>query len=355
MNTIDSRKPIVLHLLRSSSFSGAESVATSIMKLVINNYDSVYASIGGQIQERVMQDGLVFWELKSISIPSVRKAIHEIKPDIIHAHDFSMATLAALSRTEIPLVAHLHQNAPWFNLRLHPKTLLFKLAFARIDKIIVVSDAIRKQIVNQNLNSDNVEVLGNVVDSDRVAMLANCERPLKDSERFYLVFLGRLSKEKDPLAFVRIVRGVVNRGFDIDAVMVGDGIMRDEVVRYIYECGLENRIKLTGYLENPYPIIVDAFALVAPSKWEGFGLAAVEALCLGVPVVARSVGGLVSLAAGGTICESEEEMIAALCSILSNEEARLHVLNEETKAISPYTDIEGYKGRVEDIYRKVLL
>ena len=78
----------------------------------------------------------------------------------------------------------------------------------------------------------------------------------------------------------------------IRVAVVGDGELREEFERKIQEKALNENITLFGFQDNPYPIIKRFKLLLMPSLWEGFGLAAVEALSLGVPVVCSNAGGL---------------------------------------------------------------
>lgn len=67
---------------------------------------------------------------------------------------------------------------------------------------------------------------------------------------------------------------------------------RDKYGARIEELGLVHVIRLYGFQKNPYIYLKQAKVMCMPSKWEGFGLAAVEALALGKPVIAAPVGGL---------------------------------------------------------------
>ncbi|GAF23683.1 hypothetical protein JCM19047_3522 [Bacillus sp. JCM 19047] len=59
--------------------------------------------------------------------------------------------------------------------------------------------------------------------------------------------------------------------------MIGDGDLRNECENEIKQLKLANNIDLLGFLENPYCIIKNSKMMILTSKWEGFGLVAVEA------------------------------------------------------------------------------
>lgn len=102
----------ILHLLKSNKYSGAENVVLTIMD-VCSDMDMVYASPDGSIREVVESRGHEFYPLNRPTIREVKKAIRELHPDVIHAHDFTMASTAAWAAGDIPVVAHLHNNPPW--------------------------------------------------------------------------------------------------------------------------------------------------------------------------------------------------------------------------------------------------
>ena len=76
-------------------------------------------------------------------------------------------------------------------------------------------------------------------------------------------------------------------------LMVGDGPDRSEAERLARECGVEgNRVFFLGKLKNPLEALSISDLFLLPSESESFGLAALEAMACGVPVVATETGGL---------------------------------------------------------------
>lgn len=102
----------VLHLLKSNKYSGAENVVLTIMD-ACPDIEMIYASTDGPIRKVVEDRGHRFYPLEETSVRMVKKAVGELQPDIIHAHDFTMASTAAWAAGDIPVIAHLHNNPPW--------------------------------------------------------------------------------------------------------------------------------------------------------------------------------------------------------------------------------------------------
>lgn len=337
----------VLHLLKSDKFSGAENVVLTIMNLFPEE-EMIYASPDGPIRKVVEEAGHRFYALESSKIGSVKKAIAELKPDVIHAHDFSMATNAAWAAGKTPVIAHLHNNPPWLG-KIHPKSVMFALALPRIQQVISVSESVQKEYLFGRLMNGKNTVLGNFVDVERVRRMAQEPCPCGDVD---LVFLGRLSAPKQPLLFCEIVKQVKEKIPGVTARMIGDGELAGEVRNYLNENGLQNTIELVGFQSNPYTYLKGGKIMVMPSAWEGFGLAAVEALSLGLPVLCSGAGGLANIITDecGKICDSINDYVAEIQKIVSITKIYDEKSEKAKKRAEDYNDMQEYRRKLNDIY-----
>jgi glycosyltransferase involved in cell wall biosynthesis len=81
-------------------------------------------------------------------------------------------------------------------------------------------------------------------------------------------------------------------------ILVGGGPLHAELTAQAERLGVDDRVHFSGYQQNPFQFVQHSDALVLPAHYEGFGLVAVEAAALGIPVVASAVGGLRELVPG---------------------------------------------------------
>lgn len=340
----------ILHLLKSDKFSGAENVVLTIMNLFPEE-EMIYASPDGPIRQVVEDAGHKFYALESSKISSVKKAVAELKPDIIHAHDFGMATNAAWAAGKTPVIAHLHNNPPWLG-KIHPKSVMFALALPRIQQLISVSESVQKEYLFGWLMNGKNTVLGNFVDVERVRRMAQEPCACGDVD---LVFLGRLSAPKQPLLFCKIVKLVKEKIPSVTARMIGDGELAGEVRNYISENGLQNTIEMVGFQLNPYTYLKGGKIMVMPSAWEGFGLAAVEALSLGIPVLCSGVGGLVNIVTEecGKICDSTNDYVKEIEKLMFKREIYDKKSQMSRKRAECYNDTEKYRTKLENIYCEI--
>lgn len=107
--------------------------------------------------------------------------------------------------------------------------------------------------------------------------------------------VGRLAPEKDQAMFVRAVAQASARRPDLQAVIVGDGVMREGLERLIREQGLSGRVHLLGERADSRRIIAALDLFVLTSQIEGFANVLLEAAFLGVSAIATRVGGAVDL------------------------------------------------------------
>ena len=113
-----------------------------------------------------------------------------------------------------------------------------------------------------------------------------------DSTRvFRLGFVGRLEPVKNPLALIDAVSALRELGVPAELWIVGDGSQRADIERRIQELELAGHVRCWGYSDTPLELVLQCDLYVQPSLSEGFGIALVEAMSCGVPVLATSVGG----------------------------------------------------------------
>ncbi len=126
-------------------------------------------------------------------------------------------------------------------------------------------------------------------------------RPRGGPERVALV--GRLSPRKGQDLAVRAVAQLALAGREVELELVGSVFpgyewYEAELRSLATELGVDRLVQVTGYLDDVWPALARADAVVVPSRLEPFGSVAVEALACARPVVVTDVGGLPEIAAG---------------------------------------------------------
>lgn len=171
-------------------------------------------------------------------------------------------------------------------------------------------------------------VIHNLTDVDGIREKAKQPIPAEFSpEQFHIVSCGRVSREKGMDLAVEACATLVKQGHeDLHWWIVGGGPAEAEVRQQIARLGMEDHVTLTGMLDNPYPYIARADLYVQPSRFEGYPMTILEALCLGCPIVSTDNGGAGEILQDGEKghrCPiSAEEIAKAVRRLLQTPEER---------------------------------
>lgn len=343
----------VLHFLKSGEYSGAQNVICQIMEAFdnIEDIEMAYCSEGGEIQGVLEKKHFTFYEINGMNKRELLRIIELYHPDIIHAHDFSAGVVASLyAPKSITIINHLHNNPSWIK-KINIKTMIYLAASRNFEKILTVSEAVNREYIFGRRIASKVEVIGNPFNAKEICEKAEEEERKENPD---IAFIGRLTEQKDPIKFIQIVDEVKKKKEDICAMMIGTGEMEAECQAAIQKLHLEKHIKMVGFKKNPYVYLKNAIILCMPSKWEGFGLVALEAMALGKPVVASDVGGLHEIVTEscGHHADKIEDYAEYILRLLADKNLYKKVSCRARQRAEEYSNIDVYMERLRRIYMK---
>lgn len=215
--------------------------------------------------------------------------------DLIHAHGLRGAWIGSWAALLVrrPMVMSAH-NVP------EARSVLRRFALTRSVRtahtVVAVSEAVAAGLSKCGVPRERITVLPNGVawrpapDRDTLG-----ERRLQlsvDAEAFMVAAAGRLSPEKGFDVLVAAAPAVVAGCSGAHIAICGAGPERERLETQIAALGMTNSVRLPGYVADLDRRLSVADVVVVPSRTEGQGLVALEAMALGVPVVASRVGGL---------------------------------------------------------------
>ncbi len=339
----------VLHLLASNVFSGAENVACQIINGLGDKVNSVYVSPNGTIGDLLKDRGINHLALEKFNKKNIKKIISEYNPDVIHAHDFKASLMGAVVSKKILVISHLHKNDPRMKKR-GLLSVLYALVAKKLFRVITVSSSVMDEYIYKEKYAKKTSVLGNPVDTKSI--LSKTEN-IGAEKQYDLAFCGRLEPEKNPIEFVNICKEIKDIGIDIKAVMLGEGYLKEEIVKSIEKLGLKENVRLLGFVKNPYAELNTAKVMCVPSVFEGFGLVAVEGLSLGLPVVASEVGGLVDIVNDGCgmLCKTRPQFVEEIKLLLTEEDYYNKKSDLAKKRAQELDNVEEYMNEVYGIYQ----
>ena len=349
----------VLHLLQSDRFSGAENVVCQIYSMFKDDdkFEMAYCSKDGPIRDNLRKYNIPFYPMSKLCFKEVKKVVKEYKPDIIHAHDASASVISAFLMSNCLVISHMHSNPPWIKQQ-GINSIVYYLSSFKYKKILTVSESIMDEYVYGDKLKGKTTKIDNPVDTQSIKVKASLIEMQTESyrqESYDVAFLGRLATPKNPIRFINLISILKTSMPNISAIMIGDGELRNECEKHINKLGLENNIKLTGFLENPYYLLTKAKLLCITSNWEGYGLAAVEALSLGLPVVCASVGGLSKIIneSCGKLCISDDDFIIEIEKLLTNSEYWERKSKHSISRSEYLHNIEDYRKEIIGVYDEI--
>jgi len=176
-----------------------------------------------------------------------------------------------------------HLLPDWFY-----REIIIKRLYRKAQKIHVVSEGIKKELVEQyQLPPEKIVVIYNFFDFDIIKEQA--EKIEKFYEGDYIINVGHLNKQKNQELLIKIFANLKKKGFKEKLIIIGDGEKRENLLKLTKKYNLEEEVFLLGKKENPYPYMKDAKAFVLTSLYEGFPSVLVEAAILQVPICALKV------------------------------------------------------------------
>jgi glycogen(starch) synthase len=230
------------------------------------------------------------------------------RPDVVHAHDWLVAhaAIALAADAGVPLIATIHateagRHSGWLSDTLNQQVHSVEWWLANAaDEVITCSSAMRAEVAQLfDLDTEAITVLHNGIEPHRWRRVRRADLQAARSRHApdgapLLLFFGRLEWEKgvqDLLAALPRIRAT-HPGARL--VIAGEGRHAAPLVEQARRLRVRRAVHFSGHLPDSElaALLAAADAVVLPSRYEPFGLVALEAAAAGAPLVASTVGGL---------------------------------------------------------------
>lgn len=167
---------------------------------------------------------------------------------------------------------------------------LMRMLYPCADAVVAICNDVLQSMQAAGVNIHNrTVVIGNPIDLMPPALTSNPMDYLPKPCPPFICSIGRLSESKgfDILlsAFSKV------QDTHLNLVILGEGPLRNLLVRQARTLGIEDRVHMPGFVKNPRKILQKAELFVLSSRWEGFVNVLLEALATGVPVVSTDCPG----------------------------------------------------------------
>lgn len=308
----------ILHIINNLGSGGAERLISEMIPLInkeedveivvllLTDKDNVFH---GTLEENKIKVKVI--PLKSprspINIYYIKKHINEGEYDVVHAHLFptiywvSIASrLMIKNKPKFIYTEHSTYNRRRSRSYLRP---LEKWIYSSYDKVISISDSTQENLIRwlkpTQRNLRKFVIINNGININK---FKKAEPYVKKeiSSKFtddtkILCMVGRFSEAKDQATIIKAMKSLSG---DTHLLLVGEGILKEQNEKLAKDIGVSDRVCFLGFRDDVERILKTSDIIIQSSNWEGFGLAAVEGMASGKPVIASDIEGLRNVVGG---------------------------------------------------------
>ena len=231
-----------------------------------------------------IKDWFYAWQLEMI----YKRAIQQYgTPDVIYSH-YLHNTLKAIplhQKYNVPIVAMEHWSQMAYKPISKGNIVTAKQAYASIDQLLTVSSALKDNILQQ-IGVDSI-VIPNMVGKEFHYKQQNFTK----RETIHLITTGRLIPEKH---FDMLIQAVANiPSLSLRLKIIGNGSEKNRLQKLISKLHIEDKVQLLGHKSKQeiVKLLQESDIFILPSQSETFGVAYIEALACGLPIIATDCGG----------------------------------------------------------------
>lgn len=328
----------------------------------------VFPGTSGSLRLHPLRTPVAVAEIAS-SAAAVTRVVREVGADVIHANSLRAGLIvgAARVRTRIPTILHVHDALP----ATPTAAAVRRFLRASADEVITVSDYTTTNFIG-NGSREHVHMLHNPLDLSRFDPALSTRRQAREAlgigqDATILGLVAQITPWKGQEVGIRALAGIHDAHPGARLLLVGEAKFVDRSTRYdnlsylrglhelAHELGLDENVEFWGERDDVPEIMRALDILLAPSWEEPFGRSIIEAMALGVPVVATDVGGpaeYIDHGHSGVLVPPRDvqSWSRALERLLGSEALRTEIGSRGSDTVRRRFDRSAYAARVAEVY-----
>lgn len=356
--------PRVLHAISApAGVGGAERVMAAIATAARPGWEQAVVNVSGRNEELTAACAPLVPQQAERGAPllagrrALAGALDDFRPDVVHAHlPLAMVTLAGVRRRgECARIATHHHGDHFVASGRRAAARLDRAVGARLDLFVAPSEAVRRFLIEgYGYDPGSVRTIVNGWEGEVPALGgAKAAEPT-------VVSVANFRRQKNHAMLLRAFAQVREQMPEARLLLVGGGEREEEVRRLADSLGIGAAVELTGYVEDVWPHLARSHVFALSSSYEPLGVAVLEGMAAGLPVVATAVGGLPELVRPGengalVALDDVEAMASELLALLADREMaeRLGAAGRATAAEHTAARMVGeYLGLYEELAAK---
>lgn len=285
----------ILQILAQNIDHDRYEFSVAVFEYEKNSFGEMFEKSGGKIINLNLHQN-AFTEYQYIL--ALKKLFTAYKPHIVQTHVLKAnlyGTLAA-KMAQVPVVVAtemtLKDIAPTAAKRFRDRLVqpIVGYIIDNCDRFMVTSEFIKREWMN-SANQNRFEVIYPPFNLDKYDKAVRIPRTDIQSVGRNIGFVGRLSEEKSVDILLEAIAIVKEQYPDIMLTVVGTGEMEGQLKKHAELLGITDNVRFTGYCQNSFEVLKEIDVFVLPSRTEGCPIVILEAMAMGLPVIATRVGG----------------------------------------------------------------
>jgi glycosyltransferase involved in cell wall biosynthesis len=279
---------------------------------------------------------------------------------LVHVNDVDDAAIAALACrfAGIPCVVHMRSEMVPRKFR--------KLRLQWADRLIAVSEGVRREAIQGGLHQDQVVTVYSGIDLERARAAGDGKRVRREygisPQTLVIGSVANIAPVKGYEVLIRAVAKARQEVPDLSCLSLGadDHGLRERLERLGESLGLNGRLHFVGFQEDvlPYLDVMDLFVLA--SVEEGFGIVLLEAMSVGKPVVATAVAGPLEIVEDGLSGllvppRDPEALSKALVELLKDPRRRASMGKRGRERVEALFSLDSQMRSLTALYDRLLL
>ena len=372
------RKIKILHLIDQCKLGGpGKTIINSnrfIDKQKFKIFVGIYREEGRETPE--IEKYLIKWNIPYVvlsdkrlvsidQIKTLKKFVFENQIQILHAHGFKTNLLSIVAKCIIKRIIIATTYHGWITNDLKQKIyFVADLIMANFfSKVVFVSEHTKNRAYRFILNKKKISVVHNaIVDDDYVKKGRNNDIRMKHgikTNEILIGIIGRLSREKGVLDAVKGFSKFHNEAENTKLIIIGDGPEKEKLDEFVSFFELGNKVLVVGHKDPIKPYFESIDILISSSKTEGLSNVILEALSLGVPVIATKVGGnqeIIRHEHNGLLINygNIDELRNAVLDLVQHEERRWRYVENGYRVINEKFSFQERMKKMQKIYFSLL-
>ncbi len=227
------------------------------------------------------------------------------------------------------------------------------------DGVTAVSEYLKQETYSKFDINQEIKVIPNFLDLDRFkkSNQSHFKKAICPEDEKVIVHISNFRKVKRVPEVVTVFDRILKHGIKAKLLLAGDGPDRQRTEQQCRDLGICEHVRFLGKLEKVEDILSIADLFLIPSGSETFGLAALEAMGCGVPVISSDIGGLPEVniqGVTGYLCELDDIdcMAENTVKILTNEKLHSEMSDNARKHAESF-DQDVVVGYYEEFYRSI--